>query len=85
MKLIKTIYKRLRSKTPKFFKVIRNVSIAVAVAAGAATTLYATFDDKIKESIPIEYVKTLGISALTATIVAQLTKQDGDNDKNDKV
>ena len=74
--ILKTIIKRLRSKTPKFFKVIRNTSIAIALASGAVTMTYATFDESMKAVIPIEFIKMIGIAALTSTIVAQLTKDD---------
>jgi len=81
MKIFKTIIKRLKATTPKFFKIIRNLSIAIALAAGSAATLYATFDDKIKETIPIEYVKYIGVAALTATVISQLTKEDTTKNK----
>ena len=76
MKMIKLIWKRLTSKTPKFFKYIRNLSIALALSAGAAISLYGTWDDKVKDVIPIEFIKTLGITALVTTFIAQLPVED---------
>ena len=75
-KVIKQVVKRFRAKTPKFFKTIRNISIAVALASGAAATTYATLDENIKATIPIEWVKYIGIAAITSTVISQLTKQD---------
>ena len=76
MKMIKLIWKRLTSKTPKFFKYIRNLSIALALSAGATISLYGTWDDKVKDVIPIEFIKTLGITALVTTFIAQLPVED---------
>ena len=78
MKIIKLIWKRLTSKTPKLFKYIRNLAIALAVSAGAALSLYGTLDEKIKEVIPIEFIKTLGVTALVTTFIAQLPVEDKD-------
>lgn len=78
MKIIKLIWKRLTSKTPKFFKYIRNLSIVLALSAGAALSLYGTWDEKVKEIIPIEFIKTLGITALVTTFIAQLPIKDKD-------
>lgn len=75
-KLVKLIVKRFKSETPKFFKTIRNISLAVVVASGAAATTYATLDENIKATIPIEWVKYIGIAAITSTVISQLTKQD---------
>lgn len=78
MKMIKLIWKRLTSKTPKFFKYIRNLAIALAISAGAALSLYGTWDEKVKEVIPIEFIKTLGVTALVTTFIAQLPVEDKD-------
>ena len=76
IKILKTIKKRLLSKTPKFFRYIRNLAIALALSAGAALSLYGTWDEKVKEVIPIEFIKTLGVTALVTTFISQLPVED---------
>lgn len=76
MKLLKTIQKRLKAKTPKFFKDIRNISLILAASSGAAALVYAGLDPSIKEAIPLDLIKQIGITSVVSTFIAQLTKED---------
>lgn len=86
MKIVNVIWNRLRSETPELFKGIRNLSIALAIAAGATISLYGTFSREVKDIIPIEFVKTLGITALVSTFISQLpVKNTEDIEDNKKI
>ncbi len=45
---------------------------------------YATFDESMKAAIPVEFIKMIGVAALTSTIIAQLTKEDNTKEDNTK-
>lgn len=66
------IIKRFLASTPKFFQVIRNVSIALAVITGFPVLL-ADSGVVLPESISVVVIKIVSIASTVAAILAQLT------------
>ena len=81
MKYIKILIHRVKSKTPKLFRRIRNLCVILAVASAAAVSTYSSLDQDIKQTIPVQYIKVLGITAISAAFLSQLTKENNSKNK----
>lgn len=67
--------RRFMADTPWFFKVVRNLSIATAIIAGAPDFLVFLTNSGVElpESVFTFTNKTVAISAVVAAFIAQLT------------
>lgn len=70
--------KRLRSRTPAYFKRVRNVSMAIAGACGSVVALWGQLPEAFTSAVPQWVVSGITFAAVGSTVVSQLTKVDKD-------
>ena len=66
MKAVKTVVKRMQQPTPKFFKKIRNIGLAVLAVGGAILTAPVT--------LPAALVTIAGYAALVGTVMSGVSQ-----------
>ena len=69
---------RFISPTPKFFTILKTISLVLVLVASAPSILEA-FGFTLNIGISAAVQKIVAISAFVAAVVAQLTKQDPAN------
>lgn len=77
MNILTYLWNRLTNETSPFFKVLRNICIAVALIAGVVDGLHAADIDIVPENYIVLAAKIWQI-ALAIGIVSQLTVKDND-------
>jgi len=73
---VEKIVQRLRAKTPRVFKRIRNVSLAISGASTAAALFYSQLPLEIMSFIPAWFIKVFAMAGIVSAFLAQLTKED---------
>lgn len=81
-KFLIELVKRFSAETPWFFKVIRNLSIITAVISGAPQLLsfLTSAGVELPEAVFTFANKTVAISAIVASFIAQLTVTSKDKE-----
>ena len=69
------IINRFKSKTPLFFKKLRNIALSVSALCGTLSVSYSQLPSEFSAAVPAVYIKIIAVSALVAAGVAQLTKE----------
>lgn len=67
---------RFKAKTPKFFRRVRNLSLAVMSASFAAAMFYEHLPAAVTATTSSSLVTTIAWAGAIAAAVAQLTKED---------
>lgn len=67
------------AKTPKFFKIIRNVGVALAVVTGLPSFIESA-GVVLPEAIQLIASKVVSIASLVAAFIAQLTENTDSKD-----
>lgn len=73
---MKEIVTRFKANTPRFFKRIRNISLLIAAACGAAIVAYTQLPAEMAAMVPAYLAKTIAFTSVITAFVAQLTKED---------
>lgn len=73
---MKEIINRLSAETPKFFKRLRTISVAIAVASTSAAAFYTQLPANFSAFIPEGFIRMIAVAGFVAAFVAQLTKVD---------
>jgi len=74
--MTRTIIHRLKSKTPRIFRRIRNLSLAISGASTAATVFYSSLPADVIAVVPDWFIKVFAFAGIAAAFLAQLTKED---------
>ena len=82
-KFLIELVKRFSAETPWFFKVVRNLSIALAVVAGLPNLLsFLTLAGiELPEVVFVFANKVVAISSLVAAFIAQLTATSNEKER----
>ena len=73
--MIKPIVRRLRAKTPRIYRRIRNLSLAISGASTAAAVFYSSLPADVIAVIPDWFIKVFALAGIAAAFLAQLTKE----------
>jgi hypothetical protein len=82
-KFLIELVKRFSAETPWFFKVIRNLSIALAIVAGLPNLLsFLTIAGiELPQAVFVFSNKVVAISSLVAAFIAQLTATSNEKER----
>jgi len=73
---VEKIVQRLRAKTPRVFKRIRNVSLAISGASTTAAVFYSQLPVEMISFVPAWFIKAFAITGIATAFLAQLTKEE---------
>lgn len=70
------VVQRFKSKTPRVFRRIRNIALAISGASTTAALFYSQLPADVISIVPDWFMKAFAITGITMAFLAQLTKEE---------
>ena len=74
--MTKVIIHRLKAKTPRIYRRIRNIALAISGASTTAALFYSQLPAEVISIVPDWFMKVFAITGIAMAFLAQLTKED---------